>query len=342
MKRFYPELTRRRFLTGTAATMAGASAVLSPFGARAAQFPDRNIAVVGPTRDGGNGSRVIRGFTKIWRKHLNNVKFELEFYPGASGQVGYQFYLQKKKPDCYSILLGAMGPEMIMYSVQKPDYKFPEDYAYFQRLDTEPMAIWVRADSPFKSLKQLIGEAKKRAVIMATSRMPHPATIGILLLADTTGAKFNIVPYGGGRKTVNALMTGEAEAIAIHVGNGTRMGDQVRFLGIFADQNPVPETTGNAPTVNQALGLSLPPLASSRALGIHRKAIQDYPDRFAILKKSAKDVMEDPEYAPMIQKIGISKKFINYGTEAECEAEAKNFMALAKQFENLLTAKKKK
>ena len=157
MKKFYPELTRRHFLTSTALTVAGASVALTPFGrARAAQFPERNIDIVAPTREGGNGGRVIRGFTKIWRKHLNDVKFELEFYPGASGQVGYELYLQKKKPDCYSILLGAMGPEMIMYAVQKPAYKFPEDYAYFQRLDTEPMGIWMRADSPFKSLEQLI------------------------------------------------------------------------------------------------------------------------------------------------------------------------------------------
>jgi tripartite-type tricarboxylate transporter receptor subunit TctC len=250
--------------------------------------------------------------------------------------VGYELYLQKKEADCHNILFAAVGPEMIMYALQNPAFKYPEDFAYFMRFDKEPMSIFVRANSPFQSLEQLVDEAKKRPVIVATSRMPHAATIGMLLIADETGAKFNLVPYGGGAKTVNAVMTGEAEAIAIHTGNGTALGDQIRFLGIFDDVNPVPAQTGNAPTVNDALGLELPPMGSSRALGIHRKAIESFPDRYEILKSSAKAVMEDPAYADGIDRIGVPREFIAYGDEQACETEAKFFMELAKRYEDVL------
>lgn len=35
-----------------------------------------------------------------------------------------------------------------MYAVQKPDYRFPEDFVYFSRTDIDDSCIFVRTDSP--------------------------------------------------------------------------------------------------------------------------------------------------------------------------------------------------
>ena len=57
-------LSRRRFLgTGVAAT---GIALAAPQIAHAADYPERNISVIIPTREGGGADRNFRAFTSIW------------------------------------------------------------------------------------------------------------------------------------------------------------------------------------------------------------------------------------------------------------------------------------
>ena len=103
--------------------------------------------------------------------------------------MGYELYLHKRERDGHNLLFGNMGPEMIMYALQKPPYRFPEDYQYFCRLDVDDSVVYVRRQSPFKRLEDLVAEAKKRAVNVAVSRLPHPASIGMLALGNATKAQ---------------------------------------------------------------------------------------------------------------------------------------------------------
>ncbi len=106
-------ITRRDFLkTSTAVAVSLGLAPLQRATA-AGTFPDHNLNVVVPTREGGSADRLARTFCDIWSKHIG-AKFEFKFYPGASGEVGYQVYLGKRAHDGYNLLFGNMGPETIM------------------------------------------------------------------------------------------------------------------------------------------------------------------------------------------------------------------------------------
>ena len=104
---------RRQLLRGAGA-VAGTAALSSlPFGgATAANYPDGNINVVVPTRAGGGADRLLRGVSGIWKKYLK-TNFEPGFFPGASGRVGYEVYMGKRKADAYNLLFGNMGPELL-------------------------------------------------------------------------------------------------------------------------------------------------------------------------------------------------------------------------------------
>ena len=54
--------------------------------------------------------------------------------------------------------------------------------------------------SPFNSIDDIVAEGKKRTLTVGTSRMAHPASVGILALGEHTGAKFNLIPLSGGKK----------------------------------------------------------------------------------------------------------------------------------------------
>ena len=330
-----PSITRRRILAGSAAAMA-----LGPLGSRAQSFPSKHMRVVIPTGQGGGADRLARVFDDFWGPLLK-AQFEYGFFAGAAGQVGYELYVNKRERDGHNLLFGNMGPEMIMYALQKPSYRFPEDYQYFCRLDVDDSVVYVRRQSPFKRLEDLVAEARKRAVNVAVSRLPHPASIGMLALGNATKAKFNLIPYGGGNPTSVAVMNGEADAGALPIAGVVALGDQLRILGVFSDDaSKMAKYSGNAPAVNKVFGTKLPPLYSSRAWALHTEVIDKYPDRFALLEKTARQVFDNPKYRTEYAKTGAPVETIQFGDRKLCTEYAKGMVDLANEYRALLTAQK--
>ena len=326
--------TRRRLLAGAGAALALGH--LPRAGAQA--FPSKNMRVVIPTGQGGGAERLARVFDDFWGPLLK-TNFEYSFYAGAAGQVGYELFIHKREHDGYNLLFGNMGPEMIMYALRKPNYRFPEDYQYFCRTDVDDSIIFVRQKSPLHRLEDLAAEAKKRSVNVAVSRLPHPASIGMLALGKAINGRFNLVPYGGGNPTQIAVLNGEVDCGALPLAGVVSLGDQLRILGVFNDEFKLGKYTNNSPPVNKVFGTKIPDLSSSRAWAVHGDVIQKYPDRFALLEKTARQVFEMPKYKEAYQKTGAPVETIQYGDRALCTRYAQGMVELANEYRSLLTAK---
>lgn len=334
MTRFNP--SRRRLLAGAAAAAAIGRMPLA--GAQA--FPSRNMRVVIPTAQGGGADRLARVFDDFWGPLLK-TKFEYSFYAGAAGQVGYELYMNKREKDGHNLLFGNMGPEMIMYALRKPAYRFPQDYQYFCRLDVDDSIVFVRSDSPFKRIEDLVAEAKKRTVSVAVSRLPHPASIGVLALGNALKARFNLVPYGGGNPTMVSVMNGEADCGALPIAGIAALGDKMRILGVFNDDHKMAKYSNNAPAVNAVFGTKIPPLYSSRSWAIHAEVIEKMPEQFALLERTSKQVFDNPAYKEAYAKTGAPVETIQYGDRALCNRYAQGMIELANEYRSLLTAKGK-
>jgi tripartite-type tricarboxylate transporter receptor subunit TctC len=330
-------LTRRTVLRGSAAALAAGFAA-TPL-RRAWAYPERNLKVVIPTAQGGGADRLARTFTDSWRKSLG-AQFEFDFFPGGAGRVGYEVFTGRRDKDGYNLLFGNMGPEMIMYALENPKYKFPDDYFYFCRIDIDDSAVWVREESPFKKIEDVVAEGKKRAVSVAVSRLPHPASIGMLALGDAVGAKFNLVPYGGGNPTIVAILNGEADCGALPIADAIKLKGKIRVLGVFNDTNMLAAESGNAPAINQVFGLKLPDLSSSRSWAVHTEAASKFPDRFKKLNETAPQVFKDPAFKEAYEKSGAPWKQVSYGDREVCTKYALAMVDLANRYRGLLTAKK--
>ncbi|MCY0148173.1 tripartite tricarboxylate transporter substrate-binding protein [Hoeflea sp. G2-23] len=333
-------MSRRGFLRNSALVTA-AVGIGGFAGARpgfAAGYPSRDINIIIPTGEGGGADRDARVFTKIWGNHLK-TNFNFRYYPGAAGEVGYRFFMSSE-PDCYNLLFANLGPEVIMLELQKTGIEVGRDIVYVEQTLSEPMNVWVGANSPIKSLEDLIDTAKKRTVTCAVSRLPHPASIGMLAMGEATGANFTLVPYGGGNPSAMAAITGEADCCALPLTNSIVLGDQVRVLGVFANKNVVPGSTDNAPPVNQALGTNIPPMISSRAWGLQGAAVEAYPDQVKILADSMQATLQDPAYANAVEAAGVPASFIDPGDREIAMASAQQFADMAKKYRDLLTGKK--
>jgi tripartite-type tricarboxylate transporter receptor subunit TctC len=321
--------------------MAGAGALVMPRlrPAYAADYPSQDFRVVIPTGQGGGAERLARSFDAAWSKILGR-HFEYEFFPGAAGQIGYEIFVKQKPHDGHTLLFGNMGPEMIMYAIQKPDYRFPEDYIYFCRTDIDDSCVFVKKDSEFQSIEQVVDAAKQRMLNVAVSRIPHPASIGILSLGEQTGGQYTLVPYGGGNPTQVAVLSGEVDIGALPIAGVLALSDQFRILTLFNKTNIFAAETNNAPTVNDALGTNIPELSSSRSWAVHADWADQNPDDFKKLSDTAKQALESDEFKAAYEKTGAPLKAIQYGDRATCTEYAMAMVDLAKRYEKVLSAEK--
>ncbi|MDX1484565.1 MAG: hypothetical protein R3229_08795 [Alphaproteobacteria bacterium] len=337
---YFDELDRRRFLAGSAAAVgAGLLTGMPGANALAASFPSRNIQVYVPTREGGGADRNLRAFASVWKNYLK-VNFEPSFYPGAAGRVGYEKYMGIAKDDCHELLFGNMGPEVLNWVVKKPTFNVA-DLIYFAQMDRDPGIIFVGRRSKFKHIDEIVAEGKKRTINVGVSRLAHPATLGALALGRHTGAKFNVVPLSGGKRTRAGVATGEMDCGALPSGGIARRGKNFRILAVFDNVNPIPSKIKDAVLVNKHFGMNLPPLiAGARAFGIKKSAIDKHPDRFKILNDTANQVFGNAEYRQVLKKTKVPMElFTKSSTPEEIAEYVKNITAIGQQYRDLLTGK---
>ena len=328
---------RRKFLAMTAATGIGGLAWGFGSKALAATFPDRAMRGFIPTRAGGGADRNFRAFTGVWAKHLGQ-EFEPSFFPGAAGRVGYETYMAKAADDCHDLIFGNMGPEVLNWVVKKPTFSL-DDYFYFIQVDADPGSIFLNTKSKMKSVDDIIAEGKKRTLTVATSRLAHPASLGMLVLARKADIKVNLIPVSGGKNTRNAVLTGETDLGVLPVTSCmNRKGLEV--VGLFDEKNIDPASLSKAVLVNTEYKLGLPPLAAgARAFGIKKAAVDKHPNRYQKLLDTAKTTFADPAYKAAFVKTKKPWAVVTPGYAEECKTYVKNITEVGEQYRDLLKGK---
>ena len=204
--------SRRTFMKTTAAVAGLGALSATPFASALGQsFPERNINVYVPTREGGGADRNLRAFTGVWKKYLG-ANFEGAYYPGAAGRVGYEKYMGLAKDDCYDLLFGNMGPEVLNWVVEAPTFDLA-DFQYFGRVDVDPGCVFVGADSPFQTIDELIEHARanpKTVTIGGYSIRSVDENLAKQLQA-AAGIELNYIPYRGGKEPVVAVLGGHID-----------------------------------------------------------------------------------------------------------------------------------
>jgi tripartite-type tricarboxylate transporter receptor subunit TctC len=164
-------LTRRQF--SSLVVSASAGAVPSVFGAADA-FPSRPIELIVGYGAGGVVDMVGRAIALPLAKLLGQPVV-ITNRPGAGGTLGPATMAAKDKPDGYTLAFIAMsiGRQPLM---QKTSWDPLKDFTYISMLTDFTMGIAVPADSPFKSLADLLAYAKA-----------HPGEVTYAALGPGTG-----------------------------------------------------------------------------------------------------------------------------------------------------------
>lgn len=186
-----------------------------PLGIAAAQdYPNRPITWVVTGMPGSVTDIGSRTYAKVLSEKLGQA-FVIDNKPGAGGIIGTEL-VARAKPDGYTLLNGTSGPFASFTSLYKKLSFDPlKDFIPVHGLSESPMIMVVRPDSKFKSVKELVEQAKAspEKINYSTTGMGSGSHLFMEMLQQAAGMKVTVVPYKGSAQQITDLMGGNIELV---------------------------------------------------------------------------------------------------------------------------------
>ena len=303
--------------------------------AKKAEFPVKGkaITIMSPYAAGGSTDLVARLIGTELEK-IFGTPVQVESRPGAGGQVALTRLVQSKS-DGYT--LAALAIPTTLGTYMDPDRKSIYTRKSFQplaRISGASVSVVVKADGPYKTLKDLIDAAKAnpQKLRMAAGTQLSGYHLNCLQLQKVTGTKFALVNFDGGIQGVTALLGGHVD---VSVNQPSEMISQVkagtvRLLGVMDNQ----ESTffpGVKTLVSQ--GYNLTTLTSNVMVapaGTPKEVVD-------LLSGEIKKIMAEDQFVKKAAEMGLEARYLD-GAQvdalwAELETEVGPFImeALKKQ-----------
>jgi tripartite-type tricarboxylate transporter receptor subunit TctC len=180
-------------------------------------YPNQAIKMIVPFPPGGVADLTGRPLAVALERALKG-RLVIENRAGAGGGVGMAA-VARAKPDGYTVLMALSSitviPSADKLNARKPQFELAE-LAPLALITADPTVLCVAADSPWKSLKDLLDDAKRRpgAINYGSSGVYGTLHVAIEMLANAADVKFQHVPFQGAGPAVTALLGGHVQLIA--------------------------------------------------------------------------------------------------------------------------------
>jgi tripartite-type tricarboxylate transporter receptor subunit TctC len=174
------------------------------------KYPTRPIQVV-VAYSPGSTDTYLRPFIEKLPEYLGQP-LSFVYKPGAGGSIGSSF-VAKSRPDGYTLFGCSTGP-VIVGPLTKEGLDFTLDsFAPLCRYVLTPMGVAVKADSPIKTLKDLVEAAKASPgkLTYSTSGAFGSTHFGMEMLCKEAGIKLTHVPCPGSAPAATALLGGHVD-----------------------------------------------------------------------------------------------------------------------------------
>ena len=193
-----------------------------------------------PFPPGGVADITARPVAAAMGTYLNQPVV-VENKSGAGGGVGMQ-YVARAKPDGYTVLLALSSvsiiPEADKVLGRDPMYQLNQ-LVPIARFTADPTVLAVKADGPYRSVKDLVEAAKKDpgSIPYGSSGNYGTMHVPMEMLASAAGAKMLHVPFTGAGPAVVALLGGQVQALSTGPSTimGHMKGGKVRVLASWGE-----------------------------------------------------------------------------------------------------------
>ena len=319
-------MLHRRALMGTAA----AAAISGP--ALAQEFPRRSISIIVAANAGGPTDVGARILASIMEKDIGQSVVVVN-KPGAGAQLGLT-ELARARPDGYTMgFVHFPGTNTIILDPDRKAIFGTDSFILLVNQVFDVGAIWVKADSPFKTLADLVEAAKKEPnkLSACTTGILSDDHLAVMMLEEAANIRFRVVHFDGAAQQFTAILGGHVDVAFDNVGSVRKraMAGEVRVLAVTDKQRTplMPDTPCTA-----ELGFPTVLSSSTRGLAVPKGTP---PAVVAYLTAALKKAMTNPEHVKKMEDVGLELRMME-GAEFrkyfdDVHATAKKYMEWAKK-----------
>ncbi len=286
-------------------------------GSALAAYPERPITLIVPWGAGGGTDATARIIASLLEKELGQPVTVVN-RTGGSGVVGHAA-IASANPDGYTI--GIITVEIGMMHWQGLTELNGASYTPIGIVNADPSGVQVRADAPYKDVKDLVAAIKAnpgkfKASGTGQGGIWHLAIAGMLKDMKVDPASVPWVPSNGAAPGLQDLVAGGVEVVPCSLPEARSLIDagKVKSLAIMADKRAT--LYPNLPTLKEETG-SAWTMAAWRGIAAPKGLPKDVSDK---LDAAIKKIVASKDYTDFMAKQG-------YGVIYEAPADMVKFMA---------------
>jgi putative tricarboxylic transport membrane protein len=255
----------------------------------ASDYPRKPITTLMGFSPGG-GSDVMLSMVRPQLEKLLNTTLVPVYKPGSGSDIAAT-ELAMSKPDGYTVFVSCTPMIPINAYVRETAYK-NSDLVFVANVVTDPGILVVRAESPYKTLADVVKASKEKpgTFSVGVASAPGDDWFAMHLFEAAAKIKVNVVPFAGDGPSWQAALAGHVDASSNNLGivySQIRAG-KLRALAIMSDKrSPIlPEV----PTFSE-LGYAFTS-GSSRGFAMPKNTPKPVVEKFAAAVKKVMDTDE--------------------------------------------------
>ena len=279
-----------------------AGIALCAFGVSAQDYPTKPVRLVAPFAPAG----AVDILARILGERLSGMYGQsviVDNKPGASGHLGAQL-VAKAPGDGYTLLVGTIGIHAAYGSYKKLTYDPATELQPIAILGESPNIVLVPANSPYRTLADLIADAKANPgkVTYATAGPGSSIHMVTALFEMAAGVRMTHVPYKGSGPALVDLIGGQVNVLFDNMSSGLPhvQSGKLRVLAVTSGTRD--KTLPNVPTIAEA-GVPGYAAGSWFTLAAPRSMPAALVQR---INRDTQKAMTSPEAMAQLDKLGIT------------------------------------
>ena len=251
----------------TRRAMLGTAMLVAPAHAQAAWPLDRPVEVVVPFPAGGGVDVMARLIMPMVAARIPGLRYVVTNRVGAAGQIGLEATFNAV-PDGYTVGATTL-PAMNAIPLERQARFRAMDFTFLANIVEDANAFYIRADSPIRTLGDLIaaGRARPGGMTYATTGVGSDDHLFMLTFERTARVpRFVHVPFLGAAPLIPALLGGHVDMAAINVSDALPLVREGRFRILAQAAETRQREAPEVPTFRE-LGLDIVMGASRGLIG---------------------------------------------------------------------------
>ena len=267
----------------------------------AATFPSKPLKIIVPFGAGGIADLTARTVGTKMADILGQPVI-IENKPGAGG-IAAGDLVAKSEPDGSTMLLMSNGTAVTASLFKSLPYDTAKDFATVSTLGFFDIALITKADSPYKTLAELLTFAKANPgkLNLGTINIGSTQNLAAELFKSTANIEVQIVPFNGTPAVITALRGGQID-VAVEILGPVKTQIDAKAINALAVMGlKRAPSLPNVPTVRES-GLPSMNAASWNALAVAAKTPKDI---IAKLHDAAATALASPDVKKRLADLGV-------------------------------------